>query len=132
MEEAEKITIIEGPAPTFEGVHDAWLFGLTEGPASSTMALCRVRAGNAPALVERCYRAWKRGQTVNLEYRTEEGLTQQAPIVAVRTAENPEGQVLLLWVRLEDGRISAELDVEIDELDDDFDESSDEDPDLTI
>jgi hypothetical protein len=132
MEDAEKITIIEGPTPTFEWVNDAWLFGLTEGPAASQMAICRLRAVNGRSLVERCYRTWHRGQTISLEYRGEDGLPRQAPIVAVRTAEVPEGPVLQLWVRLEEGNLSSDMDVEIDELDDDFDENVDEDPDLTI
>lgn len=41
MDEAEKITIIEGPPPTFEAVTEAWPLGIVEGPSPSVVALCR-------------------------------------------------------------------------------------------
>ena len=126
MPEPEKITIIEGPPPTFEVVSDAWLFGLTEGPFPSQVALCRLRAFNGPALVERCYHAWRDGQSASLEYRTRDGLTQEAQIVAARWAEVGEGQLLLLWVRLEESEIEVEF-----EVDDEGDEEA-EDPDLDL
>jgi hypothetical protein len=37
---------------------------------------------------------------VHLEYRDEDGLTQQAQILAARYVEAPEGHVLLLYVRV--------------------------------
>ncbi len=126
MTEPEKITIIEGPPPTFELVAEPLLYGLTEGPVPTQVALCRVRTFNGPALVERCYRAWRAGQTIRLEYRTEEGLTRQAPIIAVRWVELPEGDALLLWVRLRDDEIEVELDY-FDEDEDDFDDGDFED-----
>jgi hypothetical protein len=128
MREPEKITIIEGPPPTFELVQDSWLMGLTEGPVPYQVAMCRLRSFNAPELVERCFRAWRDGQTISLEYRTEDGLTQQAPIVAVRWLEMPEGHILLVWVRLEDGDIEIEIEIDIDDLDDFDDEDDDFDP----
>ena len=126
MTEMRKITIIEGPPPTFELVSDPWLGGLSEGPLPTRIALCRVRTGNGPALVERCYRAWRDQQPIFLEYRSEDGLTKEAPIVAVRWLELDEGDVLLLWVRLEDD-FEVEIDIEFGSLDDDFDEDDDED-----
>lgn len=126
MPEPEKITIIEGPPPTFEVVSDAWLLGLTEGPYPSQVALCRLRAFNGPALVERCYRAWRDGQSASLEYRTEDGSTQEAQIVAARWSEIEEGQLLLLWVQLEEGEIEVEI-----EVDDEGDEETG-DPDLDL
>lgn len=135
MTEPAKITIIEGPPPTFELVGDAWIFGLIEGPLPSNVAVCRVRTANGPALVERCYRAWRERQPIYLEYRSEDGLTEQAPITAVRFLESNEGHLLLLWVRLEEEDIEIEFEFE-DELEDDFDfdidfeEEDDDDQDL--
>jgi hypothetical protein len=129
MNEPEKITIIEGPPPTFELVNDPWLFSLMEGPIPSQVAVCRVRTANGPALVERCYRAWSQEQTIYLEFRDEDGLTQQAPITAVRWLETEDGHVLLLWVRLEDDiEFEFEFDIEDDDLYD-FDDFDDEEDD---
>ena len=98
--EAEKITIIEGPTPQFEQPHEAWPQAIVEGPALRQVAMTRLRTFNGPALVERCWRAWDKGEPIHLEYRDEEGLTQKAKIVAARCSELPEGQVLFLYVRL--------------------------------
>jgi hypothetical protein len=124
MNEPEKITIIEGPPPTFELVNDPWLFSLMESPIPSQVAVCRVRTANGPALVERCYRAWNSEQTIHLEFRDSDGLTQQAPITAVRWLDTEEGHVLLLWVRLED-EIEFEFEFDLDYDDDDFDDFDD-------
>jgi hypothetical protein len=119
MSNSEKITIIEGPPPTFELVGDAWLMGLSEGPLPTDVALCRVRTGNGPALVERCYRAWREQEPIQLEYRTEDGMTSEATILAVRWVEMPEGDILMLWVRLDDADIEIEIDLDIEDYDDD-------------
>jgi hypothetical protein len=123
MNEPEKITIIEGPPPTFEAVGDPWSLGLSEGPSAYQIALCRVRTANGPALVERCYRAWRDRQSISLEFRDQDGATHQAPIVAVRWIEVEDGHVLLLWVRLEESEYEIELDFDLDDDldDDDFD-----------
>jgi hypothetical protein len=97
----EKITIIEGPPPTFETVGDGWILGLTESPNLYNIALTRLRTFNGPALIERCNRAWRHNNTINLEYRGLDGMEDHAPIVAARTLEADEGQMLFLWVRLE-------------------------------
>jgi len=115
----DKITIIEGPPPTFEAVHDEWVLGLNEGPNLAHIALTRLRTFNGPTLVERCYRAWRNRQAINLEFRTSDGLEHQAPIVAARYVEVEEGHLLLLWLRLDDAEI--ELSIEDDEADDDED-----------
>jgi hypothetical protein len=131
MEEADKITIIEGPTPTFELTNEPWMLGLAEGIVPFGMAVCRLRSHNGHALVERCYRAWRRGHTINLEYRDEEGLTNQAPIVAVRLQEQPQGHMLLLWIRVEESEIEIELDIDLDDFDDEIDDeldSPDSDP----
>ena len=123
MDEAPKITIIEGPPPTFEAVHDTWLLGLTEGPEPMRVASCQVRTFNAPALVERCHRAWRNGHAIHLEFRGEDELTRQAAIISARWTERQEGQVLFLWVQLHDDEVEVELGYDIgdpgDSLDDD-------------
>lgn len=121
MGEPEKITIIEGPPPTFELDSDSWLPGLVEGPVPSQIAMCRLRSPNAPQLVERCYRAWRDRQPISLEYRSEDGMTDQASIVAARWAEVEEGQVLLLWVRLIQDPFQVRIDFDDAENDDGFD-----------
>jgi hypothetical protein len=132
MAEPEKITIIEGPTPIFELSNEPWLLGLTEGTVPFGVAVCRLRSFNGPALVERCFRAWRDNQPIQLEYKDEDGLTKEAPIVAIRHIEQPEGHVLLLWVRLEETEIEIELEFDIDDLDEDFDdlEDLDIDPDI--
>lgn len=122
--DSEKITIIEGPPPTFEAAVDPWAYSLSEGPLPFQVALCRLRTFNGPALVERCYRAWRRHQPVMLEYRTSDGQTRMAPIAAARWVDLEEGQLLLLWVRLPESDFDFEF-----ELDDGLDQESDE-PDL--
>ncbi len=98
--EAEKITIIEGPAPQFEPPREAWPQAVLEGPTLQRVALTRLRTFNGPALVERCWKAWDKGDPIRLEYRDDEGLTKTARIVAARCAEVAEGQVLFLFVHL--------------------------------
>ena len=96
----EKITIIEGPTPTFEVPTETWALSLVEGPLYARVATTRLRTFNGPTLVERCWKAWDAGRPVHLEYRDEDGLTQEAQILAVRYAEVHEGHVLLLHIRL--------------------------------
>jgi hypothetical protein len=105
----EKITIIEGPPPTFEAVNDGWALGLSEGPNLGDIAVTRLRTFNGASLIERCYRAWHNQNSIHLEYRTPEGLEDQAPIVAARYLDLEEGQILLLWVRLVDDQVELEL-----------------------
>jgi hypothetical protein len=115
----EKITIIEGPPPTFEEVSESWAHGLNESPTLADIAITRLRTFNGAALVERCHRAWRNQEPINLEFRTSEGLEQRAPIVAARTVETEEGDLLLLWVRLVNEDAELELDYEDDNEDDD-------------
>lgn len=97
---AEKITIIEGPPPTFELVNDVWANGIVESPTLANVAVTRLRTANGPALVERCYRAWNNHESINLEFRGEDGVILEVPIVASRYSDTDEGQLLFLWVRL--------------------------------
>ena len=39
----DKITIIEGPPPVFEDVHEGWPLGLNESPTLHKLALTRLR-----------------------------------------------------------------------------------------
>ena len=114
----EKITIIEGPPPIFERVPEAWPMGLSESLNLSNVAITRLRTFNGPALVERCYRAWHGLQTIHLEYRAPDGLEQKAPILAARSLNIENGQLLLLWVRLTDEQVQERRDLD-DGLDDD-------------
>src|SRR3972149_3923636 len=99
MDETEKITISEGPPPTFEAVTEAWPLAIVEGPDPSVVAVCRMRTFNGPALVERCARAWRDGLPIHLEFRDLTGLTHQTQIIAARWTTTEEGEVLILWVR---------------------------------
>jgi hypothetical protein len=127
----EKITIIEGPPPTFEAVSDGWALGLNEGPSLADVAVTRLRTFNGPALVERCHRAWRNQLPIYLEYRNPDGLENKAPIVAARHVGMDEGDVLILWVRLADDEIELELGFGDDDDDfedyDDFEDDSDTD-----
>jgi len=110
-----KITIIDGPTPVFEPARDGWALGLGEGPHLGYTALTRLRTFNGPALVERCYRAWRNQSPIQLHFRNNLGLEEQAPIFAARSIETPDGQVLLLWVNLDRGKIQFEPDPGDDE-----------------
>lgn len=106
----DKITIIEGPPPVFEPVQDGWALGLGEGPHLPLTVLTRLRTFNGPALVERCYRRWRDNQPISLHFRNDLGLEEQAPIIAARTVDSQEGQVLLLWISLDPQKVQIELD----------------------
>ncbi|HJW90484.1 MAG TPA: hypothetical protein VJ436_07570 [Anaerolineales bacterium] len=118
----DKITIIEGPPPTFEAVNEGWVLGFNESPTLGEIAVTRLRTFNGPALVERCHRAWRNQQTIQLEFRNTEGLQQQAPIVAARYVETEEGHLLILWVRLTDEEVELELGYEDDQGDSEDDD----------
>lgn len=118
----DKITIIEGPPPTFEAVSDGWVLGLNESLTLAEVALTRLRTFNGPALVERCYRAWRERQTIYLEYRSEDGTERAAPIVAARFLEADEGHILLLWVRITEDEVEVEIGYDDDDTGDEYDD----------
>jgi len=121
---SEKITIIEGPPPTFEPIADGWVLGLNEGPKLGNISVTRLRTFKGAELVERCHRAWHKQQAILLEYRTSDGLEQQTPIVAARYLEIEEGQLLELWLRTTNDEVQLELGYDDDlgdEIDDDLD-----------
>jgi len=97
----DKITIIEGPSPVFEEVGEAWAAGLNESPILYNVVQTRLRTFSGPALVERCHRTWRQHAIMHLFYRNEIGQEEHAPILAARTVRTNDGDVLLLWVRLE-------------------------------
>jgi hypothetical protein len=118
----DKITIIEGPPPTFEDVREGWPLGLNESPTLHKLALTRLRTFNGPSLVERCYRNWHKRQTIQLEFRAADGLIHKTPIVASRTLEVEDGQMILLWVRLTEQEALMELGSDDDQVDSDDDD----------
>ena len=121
----DKITIIEGPPPVFEPIEDGWALGLTEGPFLFDMSLTQVRTFNGPELVERCHRMWKENGVIHLHYRNEMGVEEKVPIMAARSIETDEGQVLLLWTRHSPEDFEDFDDLE--DLDDDEDDEDEED-----
>jgi hypothetical protein len=137
----DKITIIEGPTPVFEDINDGWAIGLNESPILYDTIFTEVRTFNGPALVERCHRAWKKQASIYLHYKNEDGLEEKAPIVAARSVDSDQGQVLMLWLRqlpayddikdLAEGFNQEEFDEDDEEFDnedsDDDDDNEDED-----
>ncbi len=117
----EKITIIEGPPPVFEAIEDGWAMGLNESPSLYDLALTRLRTFNGPALVERCHRAWNKHHPIYLHYRNPIGIEERAPILAARSLDTDDGQVLLLWVRRKHGETEIEIDLDDDEDSSDYD-----------
>ncbi len=73
--------------------------------------------------MERCHRAWRNLQNINLEYRASDGLETEVPIVAARSVKTEEGDMLMLWLRLTDNAIELEIgyDDDINEDEDDWD-----------
>ncbi len=110
-----KITIIEGPPPTFEAAMDEWAMAMVEGPSLKKIAVTRVRALNGPALVERCYRAWKQREPIHLEFRSADGLIQRVPIVAAHYSQIDDADVLRLWVAVD----NPDIEIDYEFVDDD-------------
>ncbi len=118
----DKITIIEGPTPLFEPVQDGWALGLNETRRFSHTARTRLRTFNGPALVERCYRRWRDRLPIDLHYRDETGMETTTPILAARSVDTEDGQVLWLWVHLERDDMELEINASDDDsVDDDLD-----------
>jgi len=117
-----KITIIEGPSPTFELVNESWPFGLNECVEQTEIARTTLRAANGAALVERCHAAWRNNLPMRLEFRSEDGMKQEAPIVAARFTTAPEGDLLYLWVRFDTDKIDMAFAYE-DDTDEEEDDS---------
>lgn len=116
-----EITIIEGPTPVFEPARDPWAYGLAETAQPHSIVITQLRALNGPALVERCYRAWNRGEHIQLHYRNELGLDTYAPIIAAQNERVEEGDLLTLWLDLDPDKFELELD-SFDSDEEDFDD----------
>lgn len=110
MSAQQKITIIEGPPPVFEDPGAAWPASLGDSLRPYRSALTRMRTFNGPALVERCYHAWKKREPIVLEFRAPDGRITQAPIQAARYVPTADGQLLMLWVRLDPEAVETERD----------------------
>lgn len=115
----EKISIIEGPAPTFEHVGDVWANGIAESPTLGNVVVTQLRTFNGPSLVERCHRAWREKDSIHLEYRGRDSFNREALIVAARHTESDDGQLLILWLRMPEDEIKIEF--RYDDQDDDID-----------
>ncbi len=107
--EEDKITIIEGPPPTFEHVPDGWVQGLTDSPLLSGIVATRLRTFNGPSLVERCHAAWRNKLPIHLEYKRPDGLKDEAQIVAARNVATDDGDLLVLWVRIPNEEVELEI-----------------------
>ena len=125
----EKITIIEGPPPTFEAVNEGWVLGLNESPKLAEMAITRLRTFNGPALVERCYRAWRDHQIHPARVPHAGRAGTHGPDRGGPHHEVDEGQMLLLWVRLDAEEVELELGYE-DDAGDESDDDNGNFPDL--
>ncbi len=125
----DKITIIEGPTPTFEVIPDVWVHGLVEGALQADVVTTRLRTYNGSELVGRCERAWRKQQNIYLEYKTPEGFPDEVPIVAARTMETEDGDMLLLWLRFPDDSLEVGIEYDDDFEDDDDDDLLDDDED---
>ena len=110
-----KITIIEGPPPTFESIDDGWALGLNEGPFLYDLAMTRLRTFNGPALVERCHRAWSQNATMYLHYRNDIGLEEREPIMAGRSVDSNDGHTLMLWIRRKPDESDEDADIDEDQ-----------------
>lgn len=123
-----KITIIEGPTPIFEPIHEApvathqaWAMGLIEGPVLYDTVRTRLRTFNGEKLLDRCHHAWHHKVTMFLEYRDRIGMTKQTPIMAAQALNTEEGDMLILWVRKDsENDDDFEEDDSSDEVDDQF------------
>jgi hypothetical protein len=118
---SEKITIIEGPPPTFEFIPSGWVTSIIETPTPVRVAVTRLRTYNGAKLVERCHRAWRHRETINLEFRSIEGIKSEVPIIACRYVEVEDGQVLYLWVRLPESAIDLDTGIDVEDEEDDED-----------
>lgn len=114
---SEKITIIEGPTPLFREANGLWAQSLIESHLQHETIFTELRAFDGKTLVKRCLKTWKKQDTIHLEFRNEQGLTDSLPIVAVHNEETEEGDRLQLW--LQEEREEVEIELEFDEFDDD-------------
>lgn len=99
-----KITIIEGPTPTFEPVNVNWAESICETPEPGCIMSTNLRTMNGQGLLERCHNTWSKCDTMYLHYRNTIGLEERIPIIAAESVETEEGQKLILWVLMPPGQ----------------------------
>ena len=113
-----KITIIEGPTPTFENVSANWAESICETPEPGYIMMTNLRTMNGGALIERCHHTWSQCDTMYLHYRNTIGLEERIPIIAAECLDTEEGQKLILWVVMPDknrGHVYVQPDEDDDE-----------------
>jgi hypothetical protein len=115
----EKITIIEGPTPEFREVNGLWIQGVADSPEQYDTYFTELRAFDGLSLVDRCSNAWKKNESIVLEYRTESGLIDEITIIAAHFEETDDGDVIQLWVR--QPREEVEFELKFDDSDDEED-----------
>lgn len=101
-DEPAYITIVEGPPPDFTEVNTHWTDSLSEGSVHAVIAKCETRTLNGEALVERCRQAWGEGRSARLDFPHDDGARAEVEIAAARWEQVPEGQKLILWVRIDE------------------------------
>ncbi len=69
-----KITIIEGPTPTFEAINTEWALAMVEAPMNYEVVTTNLRTLNGQELLERCNDTWAQQETMVLQYRNQVGL----------------------------------------------------------
>ncbi len=118
-----KITIIEGPTPTFENVNASWVESICETAEPGCVMVTNLRTMNGAGLLERCHHTWSQCDTMYLHYRNTIGLEERVPIIAAECVDTEEGQKLILWVIMPPanrGHVYIQTD-------DDYDDDDDED-----
>ena len=111
-DEAAYITIVEGSSPEFMEVDTDWTASLAEGCFPAIVATCETRTLNGESLVERCRLAWQEGRPARLDFPQPDGARAEVDIVAARWEQLPEGQKLILWVKVEEFEEVEEDDLE--------------------
>ena len=96
-----KITIVEGPTPTFEPVNSDWVDSICESSEQSDIFMTNLRTMNGNGLMERCRSTWDEDDIMYLHFRNTIGLEQRVPIVAAQMIDTEDGEKLVLWVRME-------------------------------
>ena len=115
----DRITIIEGPTPTFEPVRAAWVESLVETPSRYHVMMTCLRTMNGKALIERCHRTWADNDMMYLHFRNPLGLEARVPIIAAQLLDTEDGQQLILWLRMNDEELSQGYVVSGEDDDDD-------------
>lgn len=117
-----KITIIEGPTPTFEAVSANWADSICETPEPGCIMMTNLRTMNGPGLLERCHHTWSQCDTMYLHYRNTIGLEEKIPIIAAESLDTEDGQKLILWVVMPPanrGHVYIQPDDDFDDEDED-------------